>query len=144
MSIVSEIIAELTAQVSGTFRIIGRAGDLAALKDGLPAALPALYVFVSQEASDENKRATGRSLQLTHLDVALVIVTRNVADARQGAAAEDIEELKAAALAAIVGWQPASASGLIEAIGGEMVKAAAGAVWWEHTVGVSFFLRGRE
>lgn len=143
MSIIGEILARLKSETGATFRIVGGAGDLAQVKD-VPLALPAAYVFVKQEDSEPNARATGPSLQITALDVGIVIVTANIADARGAAAAADIESLKMAVRDALVGWHPASAASAVENVGGQMVKTSGGTVWWEHTVSTTFYVREKQ
>lgn len=140
MSIVSEIAERLKTECGETFRIVGRAGDLAAVKDK-PLSMPAAYVFTKEEASEENERAIGPSAQRTHLDIGVVIVTANLSDPKGGAAADDIDELKDAVRDALVGWQPASAQTGIENVGGEIVKTVGGTVWWEHTFSTLFYVR---
>lgn len=139
MSIISQIVARLEDQCADTFRIFGLAGDLAALKDKAPLAAPAVYVFVKSEASEGNPNFMAVR-QLTQIDIGLMLITRNIADAKGGAAAEDIEALKDAVRAALVGYEPEGCHTPIENIGGELVNASSGTVWWEHTIGVSFLL----
>lgn len=143
MSIIGEIIARTKEQCGETFRIIGGAGDLAQVKDQ-PLALPAAYVFVKDEASEPNARATGPSLQITALDIGIVIVTANLGDGRGAAAAADIEALKTSIRDALVGWNPPSAASAVQNIGGQMVKTVGGTVWWEHTVSTSFYVREKQ
>lgn len=142
MSIVDEALAKLRAECSDLFRTLGTAADMAALKDGRPTAMPAAYLYIVEEASDDNTRLNGPSLQRTEVDLGLMIITANLSDAKGGAAARDLEALKIAARRALVGWQPASADTPIENVGGKLVKANAGAVWWENTFGTAFFLEG--
>lgn len=142
MSIVDEVIEKLKTECGDLFRIIGTAADMAALKDARPPAMPAAYVYIVEEASEENSRANGPSLQRTEVDLGLMIVTTNVSDAKGGAAARDLEALKIAARTALVGHQPASADDPIENVGGKLVKANAGTVWWENTFGTAFYLEG--
>ncbi|RWB50839.1 hypothetical protein, partial [Mesorhizobium sp.] len=86
MSINAEIQQLLTEIDPPVFRLVDGAAAYAALS-GEPKAMPAAYVITEQEVSGENERMTGAVLQRTEVDIAVVIVTRNVADNSGGAAA---------------------------------------------------------
>lgn len=140
MSLIEEIAERLRTECGNDFRIVGLAGDLAAIKER-PTAMPAAYVYVIEEASEKNERLNGH-LQRTEVDVGVMLITSNVADRQGGAAASDIEALKAHMRAALAGWQPASAEEPLDNVGGKLVKANAGAVWWEHVFGAAFYIGG--
>lgn len=141
MSILSEIETRFRTKCESVFGEIGLVGDLSELKDAKPLILPAAYLFIKEERSDDSA-VFGVTRQLTELDIGLMLITQNLSDKRGGAAASDIEALKDASRVALVGWQPASAQSPVENIGGQLVKAANSVVWWEHTFGVSFLLTG--
>lgn len=130
MSIVADIIARLKAIDPPAFAIVEGAAEFAAI-DTVPLAMPAAYVLVESEESEENVRMTGPVLQRCVADVAVVIVTDNVSDHTGAAAAGDIEALKAAARGALVGLVPASSQdgAPVEHISGELLKAKGGTVW---------------
>jgi len=136
--IVREIIARLKAQASPPFALVAGSADLAALGSARPPALPAAYVFVSEEAAGENERVNA-VLQRMEIDVCVVVVAGNVSDAHGGAAAADSEALKRAVRAALVGWQPPSAEDVVTNVGGKLVRAAGGTVWWELTFGTATY-----
>lgn len=140
MSLIDEIAERLRTECGSDFRFVGLAGDLAAVKER-PTAMPAAYVYVIEEASEENERLNGH-LQRSEVDVGVMLITSNVADPRGGAAAGDIEVLKTHVRTALAGWQPASADEALDNIGGKLVKANAGAVWWEHVFGAAFYIGG--
>lgn len=139
MSLISEIKERFDDQCGDIFRVIGLVSDLAALKDIKPLATPAAYIFIKSEASGPNTLMNGLR-QRTEFDIGIMLITTNVSDAKGAAAAVDIETLKGATRGALVGWQPASAAGAIENIGGEIVKAANSTIWWEHVVGAAAYL----
>ncbi len=138
--IVAEMIAQLQSAAGSPFRIVEGAASLAAIVDQ-PLALPAAYVFVKEESSAENSRMNG-VLQRTEADIALAIYAENVSDATGGAAAGDIEALKAFARGALVGWQPPSAAEAITHVGGNLIRARGGLLIWEMTLGVVFYVEG--
>jgi hypothetical protein len=135
---IQEIIAQLLAGTAGTFALVEGAAELAAI-DSAPAQTPAAYVFSKGEASAENERLTG-VLQRTEVDIGVVIITANVADGTGAAAAADLEVLKAAVRSALIGWQPASADDVITHVGGELIRARDGVVWWEMTLASAYYV----
>lgn len=140
MNLVAEIADRLKAECGASFRLIGMAGELAAVKER-PTALPALYVYAIEDAAEENQRLNGH-LQRVEADVGVLMVVSNLSDPKGGAAAGDIETLKTKTRAALAGWQPPSAEEPLGLVGGKLVKAAGGAVWWEDTIGAAFFIEG--
>lgn len=139
MTIVAEIIARLVDQASPPLALVEGAAELASLGTGAPIATPAAYVFTKEEASAENERING-VLQRTDIDIAVVLVTRNVSDGQGEAAAGDLETVKAAVRPKLVGWQPASADDVITHVGGQLVRARDGYVWWEMTLATAIYL----
>lgn len=141
--IVSEIIARLVDQADPKFAIIAGSADLASLGSAKPTALPAAYVFISEEAASDNERVNA-VLQRMELDVAVVVIAGNVSDAKGGAAAADVEALKRGVRRAIVGWQPPSADDVLLNVGGKLVRAANGTVWWELTFATATYETDQE
>lgn len=141
MSIVSDIVARLNAIDPQIFSIVGNAADFAAV-DTLPLARPAAYVFVKEEASGDNERATGPVLQRCEADVAVVIVTDNVSDHHGGAASADLETLKVAVRAALVGFVPAASDDgtPIEHLSGRLIRFRQGTVWHEELFSAAYFV----
>lgn len=141
MSIVSEVIARLTAISGAPFRIVEGAVELAAVK-GRPTALPAAYVFIKQEQAGPNQRMTGPVLQPVELDVAVIIVTENLADLTGAQLGEDLEVLKGAVQVALLGMVPAGAQDgtPLEYVSGAVVKIGGGVVWHESIYSASLFI----
>lgn len=137
--IVAEIIARLQGAASPPLAIVEGAAELNALGGGTPLSLPAAYIYVAEEASAENERVTG-VLQRTEMDVSVVLVTGSVADSHGAAAASDLEPLKSAVRAALLGWQPPSAEDVITHVGGRIVRFGDNAVWWEMTLTTAIYL----
>lgn len=139
MTIVAEVRARLEAL--GKFRIVDGAAAWASLS-GEPKATPAAYVIVEEESSDENQRMTGPVLQRCEIDIAVVIVARNVSDNTGAAAAEDIETLKAAVRGALIGFVPAvSQDGTpITHVSGNLLKMKSGSVWHRELFAAAFYL----
>ncbi|MBN8917740.1 MAG: hypothetical protein J0I31_19255 [Rhizobiales bacterium] len=140
--IVEEIIGRLRELAMPPFALVDGAAALAALVDQ-PLAVPAAYVFIKEEVSADNERMMG-VLQRTEVDIAVVIIAGNVSDAIGAAGASDLEPLKAAMRAHLVGWQPPSAADAITHIGGQLIRNRAGRVWWEMTLGTAFYIEGED
>ena len=141
MSAVSEIQTELLAIDPPVFRIVGGAADFAAIADA-PHAFPAAYVFVEEEASAENETITGPVVQRMESDIAVVIVTKNLTDAKGAAAAAEIETLKTTVRAKLIGFVPeATQDGTpVTHIAGALLKAKGGYVWHRELFGVVSYL----
>jgi hypothetical protein len=140
MSLVDLFRARLAGIDPAAFAVIEDAAALAAI-EGVPMALPAAYVFVKEEASDPTERMTGPVLQRCEVDVAVLIVTSNMADHRGGSAARDIETLKAAVRAALIGWIPEPAVGEpVQHVSGQFIRFRAGTVWHEEVYGTATYI----
>ncbi len=141
MSVVSEIIARLAA--AGTpFGAVSGAADLASIEDS-PLARPTAYVITVEEASAENERLGDEVLQRSESDIAIVLVTENLGDVAMGDAASDIETLKAWERRQLLGFEPPSAEEPMTHVGGKLLKARAGTVWFEDTFAVVTYLESQ-
>ncbi|MEI9410711.1 hypothetical protein [Mesorhizobium salmacidum] len=140
MTIAAEIIERLGAISPQVFRMIEGAAAYASLT-GEPKAMPAAYVLIEEEQSSENERMTGKVLQRTEADIAVVIATRNVADGTGGAAAGDIEELKAKVRSALIGFVPTGnpAGDPVEHISGNLLRMKSGVVWQRELFGAAYY-----
>lgn len=136
--IVNEVIERLAGMDPAPFALVEGVAELAALDDA-PLAWPAAYVFAKEEAAGESQYAN-LVRQRVELDFCVVIVTHDVTDATGGAASAGVEPLKAAVRRSLLGWQPPSADDVVTDIGGQIVKAKNGQVWWEHTFATAFFV----
>lgn len=139
MTIAADIKARLEGINPQVFRTVGAAAEFSALT-GEPLACPAIYVVIEGEASTPNERMTGTVLQRTSIDIATVIVTKNVSDGTGGAATDDIDSLKKVVRHALIGFAPPSADDPdpIEHIEGNLLKARNGYVWWRDLYGTDF------
>jgi hypothetical protein len=136
------IVDEIIARINGLalFRIVDGAAALSLIKDQ-PTAMPAAYVFVSEEASAPNTRI-GAVLQRTEIDVAVVLFAQSVADPRGAAASASIDTLKAAVRSSLCAYQPPSAEDVVTHIGGKLIKARDGIVCFEDTFGTAVYTGG--
>ncbi|MVA79875.1 hypothetical protein GOZ89_10660 [Agrobacterium vitis] len=132
--IVFEVMDRLK-QTGTPFVLVEGANELAQVTDR-PTNTPAVYVFVSGEASGENQRITGPMLQRMSMDISVVIVTENAAGAEN--AARDIETLKAWVRGKLLGFTPTEAEPL-EHITGKLQQARDSMVWFEDVFGTAVY-----
>ncbi|MBP0439436.1 phage tail terminator protein [Tianweitania sediminis] len=139
-SLVDVVIARLRDTSGSPFRLVEPIAELAALKDG-PNTTPAAFVVILEEVAGESERLTGPVLQPVEVDLGVYIVTSNVSDATGGAAAGEIDSLKAWVRQQMIGFAPNAEHGEpFTLIAGKLVRAAKGSVWWGETYGVTTWL----
>lgn len=138
MSLNAEIQDQVKA--TGLFRLVDGAAAFAALS-GEPKAMPAAYVITELEVSGENERMTGPVLQRTEVDIAVVMITRNVSDNSGGAAAADMEALKAAVRGKLVGYVPTGSQDgePVTHTEGKLLRMKSGVVWQRELFGAAYY-----
>lgn len=139
------IVPEVIGRLKGLdlFAMVEGVAQLASLGNASPRATPAAFVFVDEEAAEENERLNG-VLQRLHTDVGVILVTRDVSDATGGKAATDVDSLKRAVWGALVGWQPDSADDALTYVGGRLARARDGYVTFEMTFAAPVYLTDAE
>ncbi|MEP0235538.1 hypothetical protein [Roseibium sp.] len=138
MSLVPEIIARLKP-VETPFKAVSGAADFA-LVEKRRLGSPAAFVMVAEEVAGDNERINGTVLQRLETDVAVVIVADNVSDARGGATADDIEDLKSFVRTQLIGFEPEAAEEPLTHISGKLLKARGGTVWFEDLYAAASYL----
>lgn len=141
-AIVDQVQARLRALDPAIFAIVAGAAELEKIGKGTPAAMPAAYVVELEEAYGDNERATGGVQQRCELDFAVVVITRNISDARGEAAMQGLRPVRDAVRTALTGWQPDGADDLVLPISGRLVATRDGSVWWETRFGTAVYLEG--
>lgn len=106
-----------------------------------PPVWPAAYVLPLAETAAPNAYASGAVSQEVTLSIAVVIICRAVQDPAGAAAIADLAALRRAVRDALLGWEPEGAADGFEFAGGELLRAEAGAVWWQDTFTTSYHLR---
>lgn len=140
MSTIAEVKARLVVQPT-PFSMVKGATALAQVKDRPDATLPVAYVLSAKEVSDTNTRMTGNILQRQERDVMVVIVAEDLGDADGDVVSDQLEELKAFVRARVIGFKPTDMVEVITHVGGEVVQAVAGCVWFEDTFSAPVFLK---
>ncbi len=126
--ITEAIITRLTA-IPSCFGLVEGIAALSLLVDG-PASSPAGYVFEKESAAGPNERV-GAVLQRVEIDIAVVVVTENVAGDHAGAALVESAAIEHQVLVSLLGWQPAGAIEPLTFVSATTVRAKAGIVWRE-------------
>jgi hypothetical protein len=135
---IPEIQNRLRTAAGTPFAVVGGITALAQVKDR-PAAMPAAYVFILNDASGQNQRMTGPVMQRTEADVAVVIITENVSDPLGDAAADDLEQLKIFVRMQLLGFVPMPGIDPIEHVGGAVTRAVKGTVWFQDVFSAAYY-----
>lgn len=137
--ILQEIVDRIASDPAHPFALVEGAAELANLTDG-PAAYPAAYVYVKEEAAAENMHMTGAVLQRVEADVAVLIIAQSASDATGSAASDVIEGLKKALRKRLLGWEPASCDDVITSVGGGLIRMRHGELRWEETFAAAYLI----
>ena len=141
MSTISEIKLRLL-EASTPFTLVKGATALAQVKDRPDAVLPVAYVVATKEISAENMRATGRTMQRTERDIMIVIVCEDLGDSDGDTVQDPLEELKTFVRGKLLGFVPSDTAGEpLTHVGGEVIEAASGCVWFADTFSAPTYLQ---
>lgn len=143
MSAVGEV--KLRLQETGTpFTTVLGATALALVKEGQRpegVTLPVCFVLAVKEVTDKNSRVTGRSLQRMERDLMCIYVLEHAGDNTGDAVDDQLEAVKAWSRAKLIGFVPTDMTEKITHVGGEVVEARGGAVWFEDTFDAPTYIR---
>lgn len=124
-----------------SFRLVAGAAEVAAARNGVPAA-PAAYVIPLGESSADNQVAGSHAvMQRVEHVFGVLIATRNATDGRGQAGVDDLDALKAEVRSALLGWQSDDALDPILFGGGQLVGFFDGFVWWQEEFATAYYLR---
>ena len=101
-----------------------------ALKSGTPAAYPAAYTLVVSESSDINPLIGAWSQIVTTRFAVEYMVTNQQAPGTGGPAQTDLEDIRDAGKAALIGWAPEEDFDGCNFAGGRMIEFTANMVIW--------------
>ncbi|MDD5297661.1 MAG: hypothetical protein PHU46_12180 [Rhodocyclaceae bacterium] len=130
---IPEIIARLKT-VPNLLLVDGAAGFAAAADPATgskPRAAPAAFVLRLAE-SGEKSQTYMRVEQRVSAVIGIVYALRNVADAKGAAAGADLEALRQAGRAALLGWHPEGADPF-EFDAGALLAFKDGYLWWQDS-----------
>lgn len=138
---IASIIARLIDQVSAV-KLVEGAAAFAAAADANPRAVPAIYVVPLRETASDNDGA-GWVEQRIDCQIGVIVVAKNVADTKGGAAHADVDELRRAVRVALLGWLPV---GMVDPLTrGEagLLTTRDGYVWWQDTWRTAYYERNQ-
>lgn len=136
---ITEITARLKAEVS-LLALVAGAADFQKASEANPTATPAAYVFVLRENAGPNGVAPDVH-QRVAVEVGVILVVRNLGDVKGAAAGQDMETLRAAVKAVLLGWEPAAGYDALERGNSGLLAFRDGHMWWQDTYTTAFYDR---
>lgn len=135
---IAEIAARLEAQVA-TLNQVGGAAEFEAASLAKPRATPAAFVIpVGEDPAPSD--VANIVIQRVRVSLGVVWAVRNVASADGAPALADLETVRAAGQAALLGWAPANAEPL-ERGAGRLLAFRDGVLWWQDIYQTNIFVR---
>lgn len=107
------------------------ASDLAAIKEQPPLRFPTAYVLAVRESGSGNRYMTGAVAQRRQMTVAIMLLVKNVRDARGGAATTDMDALRILVDDALFGWLPSQEYEPLVFQRGSLMQMHGGELWWQ-------------
>lgn len=139
---IAEIIARLVDTKAATgLRQIGGAPEFQVAAETKPLATPAAYVITLEESPGDNAWE-GEIVQEVRLLVGIVLVVKNVADAKGAAAQADMEVLRKLVKAQLFGY----ASGIYDPLlrgPSRPLAFADGHMWWQDAYHTTYHDRSQ-
>jgi len=130
MGLQAEIVARLRDRAMPPLAMVEAAASAAAATDRPPAATPAAIVLWQEDDPSANHLANAVR-QTVESRWAVMIAMRNVSDGRGGAAAADLDAVKAAVRSALLGWKAPSASGVFIYLAGAFAGFDDSDAWFQ-------------
>lgn len=127
---IDAIIARLDAQV-GSLNLVKGAADFQKAAESNPTATPAAYVLLLKEGGGPTATFS-RTEQRVNAEIGIVLVVRNVADAKGASAGTDMATLRAAVRAALLGWEDGGRDPM-EFAAGDLLAFRDGHMWWQDS-----------
>ena len=101
---------------------------------------PGCYIF-KERSQPQGGDLIGITMQRVILRYAVIIIVKNVADARGADAADESETLQESVRTALLGWQPSPEADPIEYADGALISFANGFFIWRDTYQTYQFIR---
>jgi hypothetical protein len=138
-----QIVVRLQAEASPPLRMVGKAGDIPVAQDQARGAVqsPSAYVVPIGDTAEPNRLATGAHDQRITDTFGVLLVVRDLSDAKGGAAAQTFSAIKSAVRDALVAWTPSPADTPVELVDGKTIEMINGELWWLERYRSQFHLR---
>jgi hypothetical protein len=127
-----EIVDRLKATAMPPLRLVGKSADMPSAQGQSRGVVqsPSAYVVPIGDNAAPNRFATGAHIQEVAETFGVLLVVRDLSDAKGGAAAASFSTVKAAIRNSLVAWTPNNVDMPIELVDGRMVDVINGEVWW--------------
>lgn len=132
------IISRIESQVTA-LKIVGGAAEIVAASEAL-AASPAAFVLEELNAAGENNVANDTH-QRVEVSLSVFLAVKNAKDSRGEAGQGDLETLRLAVRAALLGWSPAAGIEPLTYTGGELFRFEPGLIWWREGWRTAHYIR---
>lgn len=140
MTIAAELVARIAAEVADLAGRVRPAADLAELvrQGALPQGPRTAFVLpLGLVARSEGDAGAGAFVQPFDELVAVVLVLRSAGDVTGHKALAPLDQLVWQIIAAVCGWAPEEATGVLRLVRGQLLSAEAGALQYQ----IDFALR---
>lgn len=124
-------------------KFIGEAADFQAAAESNPTLTPACYVIEMGEAPEPNKLGD-IILQKVAASVGIVLVVRNLTDAKGVAAGADMRVLRQAVRDKLYGFSPGTGLAPFERGNGHLLAFQKGHMWWQDLFLTSYYDRSEQ
>ena len=138
MLALSVLTTRIAAQMPQLKRVAGFA-DLVAAR-GKVTVFPAAYVIPERESAEENS-LIGIHDQRISESFTVLLLAKNVTDARGLAAQEEVKALSDALRAALLGWQPSTAHTPLDLVSAGPLELADQILFWPETYKTRYYVR---
>ena len=112
-------------------KLVGSAADFAVASETSPRAWPAAYVLPLSERVLHDDGLGDDVTQVVEATYGIALALSNVSDAKGGAAAIDLDTLRAAVREALLGWCPAGCEDTFSYAAGALLGFANQVIWWQ-------------
>lgn len=126
---IADFVAYLQASVPA-LKQVGAAAQFQSAVESNPKATPAAFVISLGDDPGASAMAD-QIIQRVATTLGVVLVVRNLSDSKGVAAGEDMEALRAAVKAALLGWQPAPEYDPLQRGRGTLLAFKDGHMWWQ-------------
>lgn len=138
---IAEIIVRLDADKEALgLKLVAGAAALAQAIETRPAATPAVYVTPLAE-NPGPAQFSGDDIQRIDAAIGVVFALKNVADPRGEAAQADLQALRDAVKASLLGWVPLEHHAPLSRGPSALQDFREGTVWWQDIYLSSFYER---
>lgn len=132
MSDVAPLIrTRLENEVTALKEVCG-ALDFSAIK-GSAVKFPAAFIFLQGDSASANNIAVGGHRQKLTGEIAVVLVLKSANDRSGEKASDELEELRSAVRAALVGWEPGNGFEPLSLKRGRLLGFSKGVAFWQDT-----------